>query len=140
VQTDQSSQALLRIQKLGKSGSNSNPEEEIFKDSKSVPSYCNTGIKNRLVPGINAGSHSGILSLLILPVELEFKVRKCNLLLSLLQFVHWFHFVTKKLRVPVIRLQKESNWIYKSGSRTRLEIFGCLSNTSIINTLPSGHV
>jgi hypothetical protein len=77
---------------------NTNPEEEIFKDSKSVPSDCITGIENRLVPGIIAGSHSGISSLFILPVELEFKIRKCNLLLCLLHFVPWFHVVIKKIK------------------------------------------
>jgi len=73
---------------------NRKPVEEMFNDSKSVPSDCITGIKNRLFPGIIAGFHSGILSLLILPVELEFKIRKRNLLLRLLHFVPVFHFVT----------------------------------------------
>jgi TctA family transporter len=61
--------------------------EKIFNNSKSVLSDCITGIKNGLFSGIIAGFHSGVLSLLILPVELEFKIRKCNLLLRLLHFV-----------------------------------------------------
>jgi len=109
------------------------PVEEMFNDGKSVPSDCITGIKNRLFLRIIAGFHSGILTLFILPVELEFKVRKCNLLLRLLHFVPAFHFVTKStVMVTVIRLQKESNWTYESGSSTRLEKIHCLSNTSII--------
>ena len=44
---------------------NTEPVEEIFNDSKSVPSDCITGIKNRLFSGIIAGFLPGILSLLI---------------------------------------------------------------------------
>jgi hypothetical protein len=89
---------------------NTKPVEEMFNDSKSVPSDCITGIKNILFPAIIAGFHSGILSLLILPVELEFKICKCNIPLRLLHFAPVFHFVTENtVRVPVIRLQKESN-------------------------------